>query len=194
MQRALKRAKLPVWYTEGFNPHMYITFALPLSLGYESESETMDLRLTEELDLAEVKEKLNSVLPEGIVVTEVKEPKFKAETITHAVYRIELSSETVSVDELDRRFSEFMQNEKIEVEKHTKRGMKLIDIKPDVEVTSCYKAEDCLVLRIKTAAGNVKNINPTLLIDEFIKRNKFDDMLTKVNKKSVLMENGEEFC
>lgn len=36
MQRAVKRAKLPVWYTEGFNPHPYITFALPISLGIES--------------------------------------------------------------------------------------------------------------------------------------------------------------
>ena len=34
MLRALKRAKLPVWHTEGFNPHVYVTFALPLSLKY----------------------------------------------------------------------------------------------------------------------------------------------------------------
>ena len=37
MQRTLKRSGLPVWYSEGFNPHIYITFALPLALGLESE-------------------------------------------------------------------------------------------------------------------------------------------------------------
>ncbi len=36
MQRALKRARLPVWYTQGFNPHIYMTFAAPLALGQES--------------------------------------------------------------------------------------------------------------------------------------------------------------
>ena len=36
MQRALKRSGLPVWYTLGFNPHIYMTFAAPLSLGQES--------------------------------------------------------------------------------------------------------------------------------------------------------------
>ena len=43
-QRALQRAGLSVWYTEGFNPHSYLTFTLPLSLGYESLCESMDKR------------------------------------------------------------------------------------------------------------------------------------------------------
>lgn len=42
MIRALRRAKLPVWYTEGFNRHPYVTFAAPLSLGYEGLHETME--------------------------------------------------------------------------------------------------------------------------------------------------------
>ena len=37
MQRVLKRSGLPVWHTLGFNPHIYMTFACPLSLGQESE-------------------------------------------------------------------------------------------------------------------------------------------------------------
>ena len=36
MQRAFKRSGLPVWYTQGFNPHIYMTFAAPLALGQES--------------------------------------------------------------------------------------------------------------------------------------------------------------
>ena len=74
MQRVLKRAGLPVWYTEGFNPHIYLTFALPLSLGYESDFETMDFRLTEEMNLQQVQQILNQNMPEGILVTRVAEP------------------------------------------------------------------------------------------------------------------------
>ena len=49
MGRALARTQLPVWYTEGFHPHLYMTFALPLSLGVEGLCETMDFWLTEEV-------------------------------------------------------------------------------------------------------------------------------------------------
>ena len=45
MTRAVRRAKLPMWYTEGFNPHPYLTFALPLSLGQSSDCEYMDIRI-----------------------------------------------------------------------------------------------------------------------------------------------------
>ena len=44
MQRVLKRSGLPVWHTLGFNPHIYMTFACPLSLGQESECECVDLK------------------------------------------------------------------------------------------------------------------------------------------------------
>ena len=44
MQRVLKRSSLPVWHTLGFNPHIYMTFACPLSLGQESECECVDVK------------------------------------------------------------------------------------------------------------------------------------------------------
>ena len=39
VQRALKLARVPVWYTQGFNPHIYLTFAMPLPLGVFSEAD-----------------------------------------------------------------------------------------------------------------------------------------------------------
>jgi len=58
MARALKRSRLPVWHTLGFNPHIYTTFALPLALGYESECESVDFRLTEQVPMQEVVDRL----------------------------------------------------------------------------------------------------------------------------------------
>ena len=81
MTRAVRRAHLPMWYTEGFNPHLYMTFALPLSLGTESNCESVDMRLIDEISLEEVKNRLNAVLPTGIEVTEVSEPLMKASLI-----------------------------------------------------------------------------------------------------------------
>ena len=69
MLRALGMSRIPVWRTEGFHQHAYITFALPLSLGYASTCESMDFRLTEDdTDMSDIPDRLNAYLPEGIRV------------------------------------------------------------------------------------------------------------------------------
>ena len=64
MQRAFRRAKLPIWYSEGFNPRLYLMFPLALSLGFESMCEIMDFNLREPVPFAELQDRLNAVLPE----------------------------------------------------------------------------------------------------------------------------------
>ena len=56
MLRAVRRAQLPIWYTEGFNPHPYISFLLALTLGVESEGEPVDIRIVGNITADEVKE------------------------------------------------------------------------------------------------------------------------------------------
>ena len=66
MQRALKRSGLPVWYTQGFNPHIYMTFAAPLALGQESLVESLDCRMeTLPGDWEQARAALQACLPEG---------------------------------------------------------------------------------------------------------------------------------
>src|SRR5699024_10261163 len=66
MARGLKLSGLPVWYTEGFNPRIYMTYAMPLSLGVCGERECMDIRLTEEVPFSELTVRLNACLPRGL--------------------------------------------------------------------------------------------------------------------------------
>ena len=87
--RAIRRSKLPVWQTEGYNPHTYVAFMLPLSLGQEGVREAMDFRLTEDVSFEEVAQRLNDALPPDIRVTEVTEPHYKNTDIASAEYRIE---------------------------------------------------------------------------------------------------------
>ena len=70
MQRAVRRAGIPLWYTEGFNPHPYISFLLALSLGVEGKKEPVDIRIVGEMEPDEIKRRLNEVLPEGLRVEE----------------------------------------------------------------------------------------------------------------------------
>ena len=78
MERAIRRAKLPAAYSEGFNPHIKLAFASALSLGVVSEAEYMDFELTKPLCQPEVFEKLSQALPEGVKLLRLKpvrEPK-----------------------------------------------------------------------------------------------------------------------
>lgn len=155
MQRSIKRAKLPVWYTEGYNPRMYVQFMLPLSLGQEGLREAADFRLLEEIPNAEVTERLNTALPPDIRVIETAVPVRKNTDIASAEYEI-----TADIDR--QKFSEFANSETIMTEKKTKRGVSSIDLKPcllSVEIG------EKLVLRLP--AGNEFNINPQLVLSAY---------------------------
>ena len=63
MQRVLKRSGVPVWYTLGFNPHIYMTFSCPLPLGQESLCESVDVKTEAQApDLAAWQQALNRVI------------------------------------------------------------------------------------------------------------------------------------
>lgn len=154
--RAMKRTKLPIWQTEGFNPRTYVTFMLPLSLGQEGLHEAMDFRLTEDVPYSEVKERLNAALPADIRVTEITVPKDKNTDITAARYRIESSADPEKLRAL-------CEKEQINVEKRTKKGSTIVDLKPlmsDVKL-------DGEVLEVTLPAGNSFNINPALIFEAY---------------------------
>lgn len=193
MQRAIKRAELPVWYTEGFNPHIYLTFALPLSLGYESTSEVMDFRLIRPLPLGEVMDRLNAALPPDIRVTSVAEQKHKPEDISAALYQIRLRAAGMDGARLEQAFLSFWNQPAIEVTKKTKKGEKTIDLKPDCEILSAGAEGETLCLILKAAAGNTKNINPTLLTDAFQRHANFSGLDVQVLRREILLADGSRF-
>ena len=76
--RVFRKAKLPLWYTEGFNPHPFMVFTLPLSLGMTGKRESLDIRLTEEMEKEEILRRLNASLAAGMHFFDVTEPLKKA--------------------------------------------------------------------------------------------------------------------
>ena len=120
MSRAFHKAKLPLWYTEGFNPHVFLTFAAPLSLGFEGRRESMDIRLIEEMPYAELIEKLNAGLPRDIRVYAVTEPKMKGNDIANAEYV--LRAETGDPAALQAALEGVLAQPELLVQKHTKQG------------------------------------------------------------------------
>ena len=89
MQRALKRARLPVWYTQGFNPHIYMTFAAPLALGQESLVESLDCKM-EPLpeNWQQACAALQACLPAGICAVKIEPAGMDPSEIASAVYEV----------------------------------------------------------------------------------------------------------
>ena len=102
MSRALKRAGIPLWYTEGFNPHPYMSFSLPLSLGVESLCESVDLRITGEITNKEIKDRLNSVLPEDLKIVEVYDDFRDNSEIVYSdyVYKFEFADNDLALEKI----------------------------------------------------------------------------------------------
>ncbi len=92
LQRSLVRAKLPVRYTEGFNPHIYLSILVPLSTGYQSQCELADFDLTTDTLPEDLADRLNGVLPHGLWVLEVGQASRPVNQIAFCGYEVHYSS------------------------------------------------------------------------------------------------------
>ena len=161
MSRALKRSGLPVWYTGGFNPHMYLTFPLPLSLGCESSYECVDLKMTRQVALDSIAEKVNACLPPDIQVFAADPQKMDQKEIAWADYEMVLAGE----EGFEQKLEEYLNRSQINVIKKTKKGEKGIDIRPLFSVVSLKASEGTVLATMRFATGIEVNINPSLLLD-----------------------------
>ncbi len=194
MTRTIRRAGIPIWYTEGFNPHPFMTFAMPLSLGTAGLCETMDVRLTDNMSFDDVKTRLNNVLCEGIKVTKVDYQHLKATAITCAEYKIMLSVDDISGDDLCGKLSQYLsQNEIIVQKKNKKKQLVDIDIKPHVMAFSIEPQDSFAVLNIKLPSGTGLNINPNILLKGFSASIEADYAVCDIVRERILTESGEDF-
>lgn len=169
MQRAFKRAGVPIWYTEGFNPHAYLMFPLALSLGYESGCECMDFRIDGEMSMQEAMQRLNRVLPPDLQIKRVAQPIRKHTDIAFAEYAIALDcAEGTSAEGLRAAWDSFIAQDEILVEKKTKRGTAQVDVKAQAQILMTQTLADGIWLKLRMPAGTAVNVNPGLLTDAFV--------------------------
>lgn len=168
MLRALHKSKLPVWHTEGFNPHPFATFPLPLSLGFRGVNECMDVKLEDDnYSFEEIISKLNECLPRGLRVFDVTEPVMKAGKIAYASFEIKISCDNANTSLIAEKLSRFSELDTIEIEKKSKKGLKTVDIKQGIKSFEIEERFDFALLKVVLTAGSSDNVNPNLLITAF---------------------------
>ena len=147
IQRIIKRSGLPVEYSKGFNPHMALSIAQPLSVGVYSEGEYLDLVLTEALGVGEVIEKLNESTPPTIkflhatpveIIENVKRLPQAMALLDGARYIIKIK--LTGTSKVEEEMMKTLNESTWEIVKKTKKGEKLTYIKPLVkEFKYCIK-------------------------------------------------------
>lgn len=187
MQRAFKRARLPIWHTKGYSPHAYIMFPLALSLGVESHCEIMDADLTAEIPADEVLKRLNAALPEGLKIERVGATLKPHTEIAGAEYEIITDAEMLEINN-------FLSRESIEITKLNKKKIpRIVDIKPDINVISKEEIAGGTRLVLRLPAGGTRNLNPSVFmtaLSDFSERK----LTARVKRLRILDADGNDFA
>lgn len=156
LQRGFIRAGLPVKYSEGFNPHIYLSVLAPLSTGHESLCELCDFDFTTEEIPEGALEKLNAVLPAGIRGRVIGQADRPVNQIANAAYRITLQSG--DPEAMGNLFSGT-----VLIEKRSKRGSREVDLQDYIRSISFAADGDKVVCDCVLAAGN-DPLNPSYIV------------------------------
>ncbi len=151
--RTMRRAGLPVAFSEGFNPHPLLGFALPLPVFYTSECELLEFRLKEELEEDDILNRLNAVIPEGIRILSVRKGKSRMKKLRYAMYY-------VYPERLPQNIDDFLAMKEIVIDKKTKSGVKDADIRGDIKSIALLSDRMEMVL----SAGSEKNLKPDVVV------------------------------
>jgi len=132
-ERALRRANLPLSYSQGFKPHPKINLASPLPLGFTSTGEMIDIWFDQYFSLDMLKTRITAALPPGLQVTALAEeaiygPKLPS-LLTGAIYTITLLE---SISDLETRVTAFLSKDTLTRERRKKN----YDLRPLVKTLS----------------------------------------------------------
>ena len=163
MHKIIVRAKLPLWYTEGFNPKPKMTFAAPLSIGTESLCEFMDLRVTEKLPPEEIASRLNANMTEQMQVLEAYYPETGITELGFLSYTITVKTNGADED-LTEQCRRALATARIEISKKTKSGEATADIKPLIKSADLRLVDGRIVIDCVLSASPSAYLNPEYIV------------------------------
>ena len=165
MHKIIIRSKLPLWYTEGFNPKPKMIFAAPLSIGTESMCEFMDLRLIDDVPAEEAMARLNSNMTDEMQVIEAYYTEKKMTDLKWLAYSIDIKTDNAS-DELSAKCKAALLGESVTVAKKAKprEEQKVVDIRPLINSVESSYADGIIHIDAVLSADASSFLNPEYVI------------------------------
>ena len=165
MSKIITRAKLPLWYTEGFNPKPKMIFAAPLSIGTESVCEFLDIRLVDDIPTDEVKARLNANMTDEMQVIEAYYTEEKLTDLKWLAYSIDITTDGASA-ELADACQRTLLGEKVLVAKKAKprEEAPVVDIRPLIKDISTEYRDGVIHIDATLSADASSFLNPEYVI------------------------------
>lgn len=168
VQKAIKSAGIPVKYTEGFSPHQVLSFAFPLGVGMEAESEYFDMEVVSMEGSESFKDDLNREMCDGMTVLDIYELPEKAKgamaSVSAASYRIEFH-ENSNKELLPKAVKGFTEADEVLSYKETKTGIKERNLKE--AVYEIKENDGALYFTCDASSGG--NLKPSALLEGLFK-------------------------
>ena len=168
MQRALRRSGLPIAYSNGFNPHIVMSFASALSSGIPGDAELLDVSLHSETTEEACMEAMNRVLPPALHVSRIRLvddrfPKVSA-ALRQAEYRITLRGEDAL--KIANKIPDFLAQNEIMALRKTKRAETLVNIRPMIHLLEAQMDTEAktAVLTARVSFVESDTLKPDLLL------------------------------
>ena len=170
IQRIIRRSGVPIEYSKGFNPHMALSLAQPLSVGVYSDGEYMDIVLTEKMQVDDILARLNEAAPPTIrffeatpieIVENVKRVPQAMALLDAGRYIIKLK--LVNEEKVEEKMASLLNENAWETLKKSKKGEKMADIKPLVKELKYWVKDGELVINALIATGSREHLSADLL-------------------------------
>lgn len=195
-QRAFARAKIGIKHTEGFNPHPFVSIALPLSVGYSSQCEILEFGLLDESIRAEVPQCLTAAMPEGIVIHQCYPAQRKLKELANINYIMNFEYTEGRPAASETAMRELLGRERLVVKKKSnksKQGYTEVDLIPLIRSWNLECQSDTLTLDAVVSAQN-PGLNPELIRAVFCET--YPDLapdFVTFHRREILDENGTTF-
>ena len=200
-QKVMRRADVNIRYSEGFSPHQIMSFAAPLGVGLTGSGEYLDIEVLSTDSSEEMLRRMNATMAEGMQIVSYKmlpDDAVNAMSLVAACdYTIRLRdgyAEKLGMTNADfmKGLVSYIEHGNLEIVKKTKRGERLVDLKPlifEYNVTA-----DGEGIFLKLSSGSANNIKPELVLEAYCDNmgKEYPAFGFAINREEVYADNGSE--
>ncbi len=167
-QKTIRRAKIDIAYSQGYNPHQIMSFASPLGVGLESNGEYMDIEVNSVTNSQDMIGRLNAAGVTGIEVVSVKALPEKAgnamASVAAARYLVKFRKGREPAFDYENKLNDFYNQENILITKQTKKSTKEMNLRPGIYELSCKDG----IIHMLVDASSAGNIKPAMVIEAYL--------------------------
>jgi len=194
-ERIFRFNKLPLSYSGGFSPIPKMTFASPLSVGYSSQCEIMEVQLDREVSIESV---LTMKFPEGIKAIDAKYVETKKSlmaSLSHSEFLIKVEfKQPIAQLPIDEWIVNFLQAGEVTFEKKAKNGnMRTLNVLEYIEsLKLVYKMDNDIILRAVLQTGSQGSLNPEKLVEVMVKHSQMTQEVETIRIERLMLFYSDE--